>query len=122
MSFRSRKKRTPASSASFTAKGTNSYWDKTITGGVLTNKFDIGYGSGGLRHQGNVAVTKLTFLDVVGATHTVSDVRIGVITNHPYPDWDENINKSPPVMPRRGPADTTPQLLRERGPSAISTG
>jgi len=83
----------------FTAKGTNSFWDNTITGGILPAAFDISYGSGGLRYQGHVASTKLTFVDVNGAAHTVNDVRMGVITNQPYPDWNHNINQSPPVAP-----------------------
>lgn len=83
----------------FTAKGTNSYWDNTITGGVLTNRFDISYGSGGLRYQGEVAITKLTFLDAGGAPLSVSNVRMGVITNQPYPDWNQNINQVPPIAP-----------------------
>lgn len=83
----------------FTAKGTNSYWDNTITGSILTNSFDISYGTGALSYQGYVARTKVTFIDVNGTPHAITDARMGVITNQPYPDWNHNINQSPPVAP-----------------------
>lgn len=75
----------------FTAKGTTSAWDDTITSETSTT-FSVSYGSGSLVYSGVVASTKITFTDVNGTDHSVNDVKMGVITNEPYTGWNADIN------------------------------
>ena len=76
----------------FSAKGVTSAWDGLISGSVSSSTFDISYGSGVLSYTGNVANTDITFTDANGAPFIVPNVRMGIITNEPYPGWNDKIN------------------------------
>jgi hypothetical protein len=91
------------SSGFLTAVGSTPYWDNTISGGTTGDAFSISYGSGGLHYTGDVAHTKVTFTDVNNNTHVVNDVRMGVITNAPYPDWGTDIDTLPVPIPPEPP-------------------
>ncbi len=75
----------------FTAKGTTSAWDNTIDS-VTGDTFSVSYGTGSLVYSGVVANTTITFTDVSGNDHPVSNVKMGVITNEPYAGWNADID------------------------------
>ncbi len=82
----------------FTAKGTTSAWDNTIDS-VTGDTFSVSYGTGSLVYSGVVANTKITFTDVNGFDHPVSDVKMGVITNEPYAGWNADIDHKTDGVP-----------------------
>jgi hypothetical protein len=84
----------------FTAMGSTPYWDNLISGGTTGDTFDISYGGGSLTYQGNVAHTNVTFTDVNNNPFVVNGVRMGVITNEPYANWNSDVNATPvPTAP-----------------------
>ncbi len=83
-----------------TAKGNSTAWTGAFASTSPSETFDISYGSGALRYQGEVAHTTLTFTTTAGPV-PVENVRLGAITTPPaiHPNWDADINHSPPIPP-----------------------
>lgn len=86
------------------ASGSSSAWTGAFTSTTPEDTFDISYGGGALRYQGIVAHTTLTFQTVGGGSVQVENVRMGAITEPPelYPNWDSDINNTPPIPPEHG--------------------
>lgn len=82
----------------FTAMGDTHFWDGSVSSRSST-LFTVSYGTGSLSYSGRIAHTDLTFTDIGGNPLFVKKVRIGIITNQPYANWDAEVNRSNPVPP-----------------------
>ncbi|HEY8902177.1 MAG TPA: hypothetical protein VIM48_00630 [Chthoniobacterales bacterium] len=83
----------------FTAMGGTHFWDGSLSSRSSTT-FSASYGNGTLSYSGRIAHTDLTFTDLSGNPLLIRKVRMGIITNQPYPHWDAEVNRMPrPIAP-----------------------
>jgi hypothetical protein len=87
----------------FSAVGNTRFWDGSIVSRTTT-PFSANYGTGALSYSGRIVHTDLTFIDLGGSPIIARKIRMGIITNQPYPNWNAEVNRMPVPLPPESPS------------------